>query len=567
MRRVVGVAALLLLALGGLVPAAMALADQGKPGDVVVVSEAAGGAEFTADHDLAVASFGKLFTGTIISGDAASFAFQIVNQGLQPDTATWSIVSNNTTPDTADDILIALGSSPLPSGFSIKSGPGGLPWDTTGARTGDHVLTLSVEPVPQEVTTANNSEAVGVSLVEQPIHDVAVGNLAPTTADGVSPIGTSDVPSGTVLNVNVSVLNRGSVTDTILLSLFDDTDDRTITELDVTLDPGQDLLLGLSWDTSGASSGDHTLTATATLSGDADTSDNTRSTAVPVRVVLGGLTFDGVDRTLSLGFDPIAIPTEATPVTRLFSSSVDQTLTQALESTQIPTEGVALSTQFASGVDQTLTQIYVPTEIPTERVALSAQFTSGVEQTFALTHVPAEIPTEGVALSTSFTSGVDRFLSLGLDPTDVPTQPTALASPFQSGVDQTLGLELGPSPLAALARIHSESVHLQGGPDSTGAFLRVGDEVHFVAEDGSFDFPVPPGTYPMEIRAPGYLPVNIVSPSGSDISLNAGDVLTIPGLTLVYGDANGDGVIDVRDLAIGASNMSQVSEDVQVTPE
>ena len=71
----------------------------------------------------------------------------------------------------------------------------------------------------------------------------------------------------------------------------------------------------------------------------------------------------------------------------------------------------------------------------------------------------------------------------------------------------------------------------------------------------------------MEIRAPGYLPVNIVSPSGSDISLNAGDVLTIPGLTLVYGDANGDGVIDVRDLAIGASNMSQVSEDVQVTPE
>lgn len=209
----------------------------------------------------------------------------------------------------------------------------------------------------------------------------------------------------------------------------------------------------------------------------------------------------------------------------------------------------------------------VPTEIPTEGVDTSAQFTSVVEQTLALTHVPADITTEGVVLSTTFASSVNRSLSQGLDPTDVPAGQTPLSSPLQSGVGQTMSLELGASLLAALARVHSESVHIQGGSGSTWAFLLVGDQVHFVSEDGSFDFLIVPGIYSMEIKAPGYLAVNIVSTSGSDVALNAGDGITIPELTLVYGDANGAGSVDMRDLSVGASNMSQVSEDAEVTPE
>ena len=51
------------------------------------------------------------------------------------------------------------------------------------------------------------------------------------------------------------------------------------------------------------------------------------------------------------------------------------------------------------------------------------------------------------------------------------------------------------------------------------------------------------------------------------MGLVPGDVLTIPGLTMVFGDANGDGVIDVQDLAIGASNLSETSEDLQLPPD
>ena len=111
-------------------------------------------------------------------------------------------------------------------------------------------------------------------------------------------------------------------------------------------------------------------------------------------------------------------------------------------------------------------------------------------------------------------------------------------------------------------------IHLQGSPtDTTGAFLRVNGQDHFVAADGRFSITVDPGSFAIQIRAPGYLPVDIVSPSGSSILFGSGDVLTVPELTMVYGDANGDGLIDVNDLATGASNFGQTSGQLQVAPQ
>ena len=81
---------------------------------------------------------------------------------------------------------------------------------------------------------------------------------------------------------------------------------------------------------------------------------------------------------------------------------------------------------------------------------------------------------------------------------------------------------------------------------------------------GQFNFLVDSGTYRIEIIAPGYVPVRIVSTSNADIRLNAGDVLTIPEITMPFGDANGDGVINVKDLATQASNLGTTSTDVDV---
>ena len=122
-------------------------------------------------------------------------------------------------------------------------------------------------------------------------------------------------------------------------------------------------------------------------------------------------------------------------------------------------------------------------------------------------------------------------------------------------------------PLKGDATIRSAGVHIQGGDDSTGAFLVVDGKRHYVDRDGSLSFTVAPGTHKIQIRAPGHLPVEIVSPSGSEIALNAGELLVIPELTMVYGDANGDGVIDVRDLAVGASNFGKSSGELKIGPQ
>ncbi len=117
------------------------------------------------------------------------------------------------------------------------------------------------------------------------------------------------------------------------------------------------------------------------------------------------------------------------------------------------------------------------------------------------------------------------------------------------------------------AVIRSVGVGIQGMDDSTGTFLLVDGQRHFVDSNGGSSFTVAPGSHQVQIRAPGYLTVDILSPLGSDIVLNAGDLLIIPQLTMVYGDANGDGAIDVRDLAAGAANFGKASGQLQAAPQ
>ena len=549
-----------LVAVGALIQAAVALAGQEEPDSGLVV-EAAGAAVPTEAHDLAVVSFDRLFALNVISGETAAFSFEIANQGLNQNIASWKIVSDNATPGSGDDIIIASGDALLASGFSLKTGPAGIPWDTTGAKIGDHVLTLSVAPVGDEVARGNdtnNSKALAVTVIEQPTHDVAVTAIAVTSGDGVTPLGTADVPSGTVLNVNVTVQNRGTVRDSFALALADETDNVAISSLILAVDSGDIVTVGLPWDTSDASSGNHTLAAEATLQGDENTGDNRISIVVPVTVFLAQLQIQGVDATLSLELPPTTIPTEAQPVTTTFQSGVEQTLALGLVATTVPTEAQPVTTTFQSGVEQTLALGFVATTIPTEAQPVTATFQSGVEQTLALGLVATTVPTEAQAVTTTFQSGVEQTLTLGLVSTTVPTDGAPITALFTHGVDSFIQLEFGEDPLLSLASITSGSgLHLEGRADSTGAFLMVNARAHFVAPDGSFDFQVQPGTYNIFITAPGYIYVALMN-----INLIPGQVLTIPDITLPFGDANGDGRVGIEDLGGLAANFGKQWEEI-----
>jgi hypothetical protein len=101
------------------------------------------------------------------------------------------------------------------------------------------------------------------------------------------------------------------------------------------------------------------------------------------------------------------------------------------------------------------------------------------------------------------------------------------------------------------------TVHLEGNISSLGGYIQVGPDIHFVESDGSFRISVPSGTLDILISAPGYIPVRV-----PNVQVNPGEVLTPPGQTLSFGDANGDGRIDILDLSIAASNFGETVLDV-----
>ena len=100
---------------------------------------------------------------------------------------------------------------------------------------------------------------------------------------------------------------------------------------------------------------------------------------------------------------------------------------------------------------------------------------------------------------------------------------------------------------------------LQGQNSSLGAFIQVADAVHFVTADGTYDIKLLLGTYDVSIAVPGYLPVTITG-----VQVVPTVVVVLPTITLTYGDANGDGVIGIEDLAIMARNLGKTSTTMPV---
>ena len=100
-------------------------------------------------------------------------------------------------------------------------------------------------------------------------------------------------------------------------------------------------------------------------------------------------------------------------------------------------------------------------------------------------------------------------------------------------------------------------MHWDGVQKPVRAYILLGTHRHFTDANGGFQVLVPSGTYHLVTKAPGYVPVRIAS-----TLVNAGDLLTIPELTLPFGDANGDGRIDILDLSIAAANFGMTIRDM-----
>ncbi len=116
-----------------------------------------------------------------------------------------------------------------------------------------------------------NQEPIGWAGTQQNVTDIAVASVSAP----------SSVVAGELVSVNVTVTNQGNQdVSSFKVTLTADTT-TTIDPQTVGLAAGASRTLTFSWDTSGASNGDHTLTASIGLSDD-DATNNSAGTVVSV---------------------------------------------------------------------------------------------------------------------------------------------------------------------------------------------------------------------------------------------------------------------------------------------
>ena len=504
-KRLIGLLMTLLI-VGGVLPASLALAGQPTaPGDDPDVAftkrdTGVGTAQDGEFHDLAVTRFEKPLPGSVITGDIVRLAFEITNQGsfTGDETFNWSVEDR-----TEGVFILRRTGDSLARGFSMS---GLISWDTTGASVGNHELALSVEPVDGETSISNNTKTVIVDLTLQSKHGVIVTDLVVLSGDGVTPVGTADVQAGLLLHVKVTMFNTGDVPEDFTLTVSDtfNTTINIIATLGLTIGSGNTITVSVPWNTPGVLPGDHSVEARATDSFPA----SSKSTVIKI-VATERITFDG---DIETNFALFPADPNGTPL--------------VLMTPNVETQVAALTNRFIRGHDALFGDgvALIDLNIDTQVVALTNRFIRGHDALFG----------DGVAL-------------IGLN---INTQVAELTNQFIRGHDALFGQNQVFLDPFANSRIRSTGIHIQRRSDSTGAFLRVDGQVHFIPANGRVDIPVKPGIHDIIITAPGYVYVALV-----DVQMAIGAVLEIPELTLPFGDANGDGEVGIEDLAFLGANF------------
>ncbi|UCG46718.1 MAG: tandem-95 repeat protein [Phycisphaerales bacterium] len=215
-------------------------------------------AEPVEGHDVAVTAIDA--PGSVLSGEQVTVDVTVENQG---------------TFDETFDVELTDGGSPIDS-RTVSLAPGastvvGFTWDTTAASLGDHTLTATAGPVAEETNTTDNSMSKVVT-VQGPITDIAVTTVSVP----------ANVVQGSIVEVQVTVANVGNqdVGSVITVSLADTPDaggsagavsgPQTVAGLNA----GASATLTFIWDTTAASPGAHTVSASHDFADDNAANDS-----------------------------------------------------------------------------------------------------------------------------------------------------------------------------------------------------------------------------------------------------------------------------------------------------
>ncbi len=211
---------------------------------------------FGYPRDLAVTGL-VVSSSSVPAGESVSLDATVVNNGVVDEVFNVTFYRNSTAVGMRTDLALDSGAS-----TSVV-----FVWDTTGVAAGSYVMKAEVSVASGESDTANNVFEDGTVAI-QLVHDVAITGVT------VSP---SSVQSGGQVTINVTVLNKGSATESFGVQVsYDST---AIGTKQVSgLAPGASETLTFTWETKDVPAGTYELAAaTSTISGETSTDDNVYS--------------------------------------------------------------------------------------------------------------------------------------------------------------------------------------------------------------------------------------------------------------------------------------------------
>jgi hypothetical protein len=212
-------------------------------------------------HDVAVT---RITPPTGLAGATIPVLISVSNRQVQAE--SFAVVLSNQTAG------VRIGSASVSALAGRSATTVSIAWNTAGLAAGSQTLRAVAGPVAGETNTADNTLTAVLTLTNTAAgsarHDAAV--VAVAAEDEATP--------GDIVRVHVTVANLGQTTDTFSVALADNTAAQALGSLAVTnLAAGARADLIFAWPTLGATAGDHTLLATASLAGDAYAANNTGS--------------------------------------------------------------------------------------------------------------------------------------------------------------------------------------------------------------------------------------------------------------------------------------------------
>jgi hypothetical protein len=213
----------------------------------------------TVPHDIAVTSV--TISQTVISiGETVGIGVTVFNKGNESETFDLNVYYNSSLIETIGvEVLLPLEEQT----FTFN-------WNTNTVTPGSYQISASA-PLPGDANPSDNTFVDGTVQIKsgpppENVYDVAVLNVVPSP---------SIVEAGQIVSINVTVKNKGSVTESFYVSLYYD-HIQIDTKHVLNLAPSKEIQIMFTWNTTGVFPLKYVISAVAdTVEGETRTADNT----------------------------------------------------------------------------------------------------------------------------------------------------------------------------------------------------------------------------------------------------------------------------------------------------